>query len=323
MSGLATNDTLGAMRYLAESGKRPGASEAAGQAPVGDPNSARRPLSALEAELAERLTQSGPGPAGGYRSAQRGGARGRSALRGGGKRRVAQQLRALSPANDLAAGRWSLVHRAGVLGRPLSPDERAGKLARVLLERHGVVTRDAVEREELGSDWPLLYAHLQRMEMRGEVRRGYFVAGLPGAQFALPDAVEKLRAAQADGNDPALVVLNATDPANLYGSMESAPLAGADRLRFARLPSTHIVLADGKPVLLAEDGGERLTSMVEDGLGPVRAALKAYLERPHAPRHLVVSQWNGSAVLGSAGEALLQELGFYRSPAGMEWWAPH
>jgi len=314
MCWLATNDTLGAMRYLAESGRKPGTPEPASQAPNGNLDAARRPLSSLEAELAARLPQSRPLSAGRYRGAQWRGA----------KRRVAQRLRAGSPANDLAAGRWSLVHRAGVLGRPLSPDERAGKLARILLERHGVVTRDAVEREELGADWPLLYAHLQRMEMRGEVRRGYFVAGLPGAQFALPDAVEKLRAAgQACSNGPGLVVLNATDPANLYGSMEPAPLAGDDRLRFARLPSTHVVLSNGKPVLIAEDSGERLTAIVEDGPELVKQAVSAYLDRPHAPRHLVVSQWNGAAVLGGPGEALLQELGFYRSPAGMEWWAAH
>jgi ATP-dependent Lhr-like helicase len=314
MCGLATNDTLGAMRYLAESGRKPGAPEPASRAPDGSLEAARRPLSALEAELAARLPPSRPLSAGRSRGAQWRGA----------KRRVAQRLRVDSAANDLAAGRWSLVHRTGVLGRPLSPEERAGKLARILLERHGVVTRDAVEREELGADWPLLYAHLQRMEMRGEVRRGYFVAGLPGAQFALPDAVEKLRASGLVGsNGPGLVVLNATDPANLYGSMEPAPPAGDAGLRFARLPSTHVVLSNGKPVLLAEDSGERLTAIVEDGSELVKQALSAYLERPHAPRHLVVSQWKGGPVLGGPGEALLQELGFYRSPAGMEWWVPH
>jgi ATP-dependent helicase Lhr and Lhr-like helicase len=309
MRGLATNDTLGAMRYLAESGRKSGVPEPASHAPNENLDAAGPRLSSLEAELAARLPQSRPLSAGRYRGA---------------KRRVAQRLRAASPANDLAAGRWSLVHRAGVLGRPLSPDERAGKLARILLERHGVVTRDAVEREELGADWPLLYAHLQRMEMRGEARRGYFVAGLPGAQFALPDAVEKLRACgQVGSNAPGLVVLNATDPANLYGSIEPAPLEGGDRVRFARLPSTHLVLSNGKPVLIAEDSGERLTVIGEEGPELIKQAVNAYLDRPQAPRHLAVSQWNGAAVLGGPGEALLQELGFYRSPAGMERWAAH
>ncbi len=314
MCGLATNDTLGVMHYLAESGRRPGAAATGTLAPDGSAEAARPVLSSLEAELAVRLPRSRPPSPGRHRGA---------AWRGA-KRRVAQQLRASSPAPDLAAGRWSLIHRTGVLGRPLPAEERADRLARVLLERHGVLTRDAVEREELGADWPLLYAHLQRMEMRGDVRRGYFVAGLPGAQFALPEAVEKLRAAgEAGSEDAGPVVLNATDPANLYGSLGPAAAQGQAGPHFPRLPSTHVVLSNGKPVLIAEDGGQRLTAAEEDGPELLKQAVGAYLDRPHAPRHLIVSQWNGAPVLGGPGEALLQELGFYRSPAGMEWWAPH
>ncbi len=100
------------------------------------------------------------------------------------------------------AGRWSPVHRSAVLGTPLSAEERAARLARIALARHGVVTQEllarvesrAVNGEEQPWEWGELFGQLQRMELRGEVRRGYFIAGLSGVQYALPEAVEGLRA---------------------------------------------------------------------------------------------------------------------------------
>ena len=302
MAGLATNDSLETMRQIVQGAATP----PGGAAPA--------PRSALEAELAERLTRPRPLRSSRYREA---------------RRRVGQRLAAETQAGAGAPGRWSLVHRTSVLGRPLQPEERGEKLARALLARYGVVSRSAVEREELGGEWPLLYHQLQRMEMRGQVRRGYFVAALPGLQFALPEALERLRAgaapeavaAKADGSAGPLVLLNASDPANLYGTAESEGAAPAEEaLRFARLPSTWCVLADGRPVLIAEDGGERLTALPGNTSALVRSAVEAYMGRPEGARHMVVARWNGAPVLGSEGEEILRSLGFYRSPAGMEWW---
>ncbi len=158
------------------------------------------------------------------------------------------------------------------------------------------------------------------MELRGEIRRGYFVAGLSGLQFALPQAVEQLRAASESDE---LVVLNASDPATVFGGeLKDIPL------RFARIPSTHVVLWRGQLVLVAEDNGERLTTppdIAPPDLAPgvIGRALQAYLARPAArtARHVVVSEWNGEPVIGSEGQLLLETLGFYRAPNGMEWWA--
>ena len=116
----------------------------------------------------------------------------------------------------MPAGRWSLVHRAGALGPPASDEARAERLARILLARYGIVSRDVLEREAGAWEWQQLYRVYQRLELRGEVRRGYFVTGLSGIQFALPEAVEALRS--RDASDSAIVVLNATDPAHLLGS---------------------------------------------------------------------------------------------------------
>ncbi len=288
-AGLVTNDTLDAMRLSVRAGidVRTGPSVQAGVQPLLE-------RSELQAELAARLQSPRVPTRSRYRDA---------------KRRVAKRLRAEIPQTQWQ-GRWSLVQRASVMGPPLTEEERADKLARVLLARYGVVTRECFEREEIAADWSLLYPQFQRMEMRGEIRRGYFVEGLSGAQFALPEAVEKLRTSASA--DDALVVLNAADPANLFGGEI------ADAPRFARLPSTHVVLLRGQPIMIAEDNGERVTTKQDIDAQAIHRALQVYLARPNAPRHIVVKQWNGADVLGGEGESILHPLGLYRTPKGME-----
>src|SRR4029078_12857822 len=131
--------------------------------------------------------------------------------------------------------RWTLTHRAGILGAPLPDEERAEKWARLLLERYGIVTREILEREEI-PNLDAVYAEWQRMEWRGQARRGIFVAGMSGIQYALPEAVEQLRMRDSARRSdvPLSYVLNATDPANLFGG-------DAGNLKFARVASTHVV----------------------------------------------------------------------------------
>jgi hypothetical protein len=120
--------------------------------------------------------------------------------------------------------------------------------------------------------------------------------GLSGVQFAAKDAVELLRAPMAD----ALIVMNAADPANIADT--------------ARVASTHVVLSRGQPIVIAEDSGERIVA--HGDAETIQRALQTYVER--AARRIVVKMWNGASVRGSEGEALLQSLGFYRAPTGME-----
>jgi ATP-dependent Lhr-like helicase len=160
------------------------------------------------------------------------------------------------------------------------------------------------------------------MEVRGEVRRGYFVAGLSGMQYAIPEAVETLRATANAPSEPAeLVVLNATDPANLYGG--EAPqglIPGTDTWpRFHRVSSTHIVTANGRPVLVVEDGGVRMTAPGEVEAGVVQRAVETYLHRRGAMRRVTIESWNGEDALGGPAEAILRPLEFARVPNGLEW----
>jgi len=161
-------------------------------------------------------------------------------------------------------GRWSLVHRPGTLGPERPPEALAALVARQWLERYGVVSRDWWRRERPTIAWRAIYDELKRLEFRGEVRRGYFVRGLAGAQFALPDAVERLRevaAATHEGadEDVPFVVVAASDPANPY----SLPLDLADRDPLSRPRGTGalLVLRRGRVALSVEGRGKRVTAV--------------------------------------------------------------
>jgi ATP-dependent Lhr-like helicase len=261
-------------------------------------------------------------------------------------------------------------------------DERAGAFVQVALEHYGLLTTEIVSRfesrwtwaheapavpsvrdlweghhnqpelhgpREVTWSWGELSEQLGRMELRGEVRRGYFVSGLSGVQYALPQAVEILREAR-DGLDRSseVTLLSSLDPVNLYGgelgvsAAEAVPHRGEGEIaegqgadgnegtpkaapsfgssfRFARVASTHIVLYRGMPVLVAEDNGTRLRA-AEEGDETLREALKTYLNRPTAPRRSVLNTWNEGPVIGSRGESLLRELGATRSPTGLDYW---
>src|SRR5439155_3485550 len=112
-----------------------------------------------------------------------------------------------------SAGRWYRLPE-----RDADPTRRAAATADALLERHGVVTRGAVAAEGVPGGFAAVYKVLGALEERGAARRGYFVEGLGAAQFALPGAVDRLRALAERPDDADALVLAATDPANPYGA---------------------------------------------------------------------------------------------------------
>jgi ATP-dependent Lhr-like helicase len=114
-------------------------------------------------------------------------------------------------------------------------------VARQLLRRYGVVFRDVLARESLAQSWRDLLVQYRRMEMAGEARGGRFVSGFTGEQFALPEAVESLRAMRNKGISPGTgheVKLSATDPLNLAGVILPGP-------RIPSVPTNFLVFRDG------------------------------------------------------------------------------
>jgi hypothetical protein len=142
-------------------------------------------------------------------------------------------------------------------------------------------------------------------------------------QFALPDVVEQLRALRDDLPDVVPpVVMNACDPANLYGpTREDGPLtAQGEPLAFARVPTTYAIQHRGLPVLVAGGRGADLTTIQGVDEGTLQRALAALLDHLGRFRRRVrVETWNGAPVLGSEGQVLLEAAGFYRSYPAMEW----
>src|SRR5262249_12238743 len=134
-----------------------------------------------------------------------------------------------------------------------SPTETAHAVALQLLDRFGVVTREAVRAEGVPGGFAGVYPVLRALEESGRARRGWFVAGLGAAQFALPGAVDRLRAHRTVDEDDTsrVLVLAATDPAQPYGAALSWPEHGG---RPSRAAGAYVVLVDGECALYLERG---------------------------------------------------------------------
>jgi hypothetical protein len=171
-------------------------------------------------------------------------------------------------------GRWSLT--ATLYAAP-RPDGTPRTQAELLLERYGIVTREQVLAEGIAGGFSSLYDQFAALETLGVCRRGYFIEGLGGAQFALPGAVERLRAQRDDDAAPP-VVLAATDPAQVYGGVLKWPDTGPDGPRLARQSGAYVVLAGAEPVLYVERGGKSLHVLAEPGDERIPAALEALAE---------------------------------------------
>jgi ATP-dependent Lhr-like helicase len=206
------------------------------------------------------------------------------------------------------AGRWTRTER--LFAAP--PDRRA--LAELLLERHGIVTRDGVRAEGIPGGYGAVYAELRALETLGLCRRGYFVEGLGGAQFALGGAVERLREVREAGEEPSSLVLAAADPAQPYGAALPWPKrAGA---RAARVAGASVVLLGGEGVLYVERGGRSLVPLRDPDEEWLRPALAAVVDhvRTGRTKRLAVERFDGVPISESELLPLLVEAGFLAGP---------
>ncbi|HEX5583288.1 DEAD/DEAH box helicase [Gaiella sp.] len=210
------------------------------------------------------------------------------------------------------AGRWSLTAR--LFAAASAPADRR-PLAELLLERQGIVTRDGVRAEGITGGYGAVYGELRALETVGACRRGYFVEGLGGAQFALPGAVERLRELRKGvGDDDEPLVLAAADPAQPYGGVLPWPRRAAARA--ARVAGAHVVLLGGEAALYVERGGRSLLPLRDpdpEWLTPALDALVAWV-RSDRGRRLSVERFDGHPVVETDALPLLVDAGFLAGP---------
>ncbi|MEJ3657618.1 ATP-dependent helicase [Actinomycetes bacterium KLBMP 9759] len=234
------------------------------------------------------------------------------------------QLRAARPAlpsragPPSAGGRWALA-----VAREADPTRRAHARAEAFLERHGVLTRGALGAERVTGGFAAVYRVLRAMEDSGRVRRGYVVEGLGAAQFAVPGAIDRLRALSRPewpaAGGLASVVLAAADPAQPYGAALPWPATvGESKHRPGRKAGALVVLVEGAPVLYVERGGRSLLSFTPDRteLGAAAEALAGAVHEGWLGT-LAVERADGVGSLGSELAEVLTGAGFRVTPKGL------
>ena len=234
----------------------------------------------------------------------------RGAGRGSARRPSRRRPGRTSGVGATVGGRWSLV--ANLFFEVASATERAHARAVELLERHGVVTRETVAAESIPGGFSAIYPVLREMEEAGRIRRGYFVEGLGGAQFALPGAVDRLRAARRPEEEPRAGVLAAQDPAQPFGSVLSWPETRLGTKGLRRTVGASVVTVEGELVAYAGAKGRSITTtplVLEPRLGIVALqALRAALRG--RGRSVRVQRIDDQPVLESDLRELFVEAGF-------------
>jgi len=220
-----------------------------------------------------------------------------------------------------AAGRWSLLPM-----RESDATRRTAFAVDRMLDRHGVVTRGAVQAEGLRGGFALAYSVLARMEEAGSVRRGYVVEGLGAAQFATPATVDRVRTFSRDADAaPALaaLVLAATDPANPYGAALGWPTSlpdsasGSTAHRPGRKAGALVALVDGHLAVYLERGGKSVLTFTDEPAVLEVAAIELAAVVRARLRALRIERVNGASVFGTLLAEALQAAGFVATPQGL------
>ncbi|MCU0643552.1 MAG: hypothetical protein MUC94_04770, partial [bacterium] len=217
------------------------------------------------------------------------------------------------------SGRWSLL--------PVPKDENILQsgiieiLARQLLLRYGMICREIYELET----WQIPWREMVRLEWRGEIRRGYFVKGFSGMQFALPQAADELMTfhQKVPGysiaqNSDQMILINCCDPANFYGAASPLPVLHPlnSEWRLLRHPNNYLIIHQGIPILAIEAKGTRLTPLRDLSNDELRDALNLLPRLLDDPagwrriRSIKVELWNGQPIRNSMVVDILKEIGF-------------
>ncbi len=211
-------------------------------------------------------------------------------------------------------GRWSLT--SARVGTPPSVTEWSAAVAQQLLQRYGVVTRESVAAEWIPGGFGPVYDVLKAMEDAGRIRRGYFASGVGAAQFALPAALERLRALRDEPEKPEVLTLAATDPANPYGAILKWPETPVGARTPTRSVGAAVIVTNGACAAYLARGGRALTVYLPDD-EPARSLVARAVAGALAEHGgLLLSEING----GPPGEhplaPFLVEAGFALSALG-------
>jgi ATP-dependent Lhr-like helicase len=220
----------------------------------------------------------------------------------------------------MSEGRWALLHETEDYPVP-SPTERQAAIARQVLERYGLITRELVSSEGIPGNFAGLYPIFRAMEEAGQIRRGYFVAGLGAAQFALPGAEDRLRsiAREVAEADSVVQVLSACDPANPYGTMLRWPATRESATKPSRTAGARVLLSDGRLLAYINRNGDQWTTFLDENdtdfeLG-IRRLVGAMVDF-HAPDPIYVTLVDGVPPGESILADALRKASFSASPGG-------
>lgn len=183
--------------------------------------------------------------------------------------------------------RWFLTTSFGVLGKDVTDTERAERQARLLLQRYGILVKEWYRRENGLLPWYDIFQVLKRLEWQGEIRRGYFIAGLSGVQFALPAAVEVLEEIQTKNEESMSkpILMSTVDPALPLGGTVDWDMQDmhGNKMTIVRSPANHFVFLQDKPVLYSEIYGSRiwrLAKIPKEALDECINVFKSWLQLP-------------------------------------------
>ena len=217
-----------------------------------------------------------------------------------------------------AEGRWSLMTARA--GAKVSATESATALAQQLLARYGVLTREVAAVENITGGFSAVYDVLKALEDAGRIRRGYFASGVGATQFALPAALDLLRSLKDVPDEPEVVVLAATDPANPYGTILRWPEArsGDDRGRGpTRSAGSLVVIVNGALAAYISRGARQLLAFLPED-EPARSTTARALATTLARLGLLVHEINGLPASEHPLAPYLVEAGFSPSAMGFQ-----
>jgi ATP-dependent Lhr-like helicase len=233
-------------------------------------------------------------------------------------RAVHRTFRSRRMAPPTAEGRWSLMSARA--GAKVSATESATALAQQLLARYGVLTREVAATENIPGGFSAVYNILKALEDAGRIRRGYFASEVGATQFALPAALDLLRSLKDLPDEPDVVVLAATDPANPYGTILRWPdvRSGDDRGRApTRSAGSLVAIVNGALAAYISRGARQLLAFLPED-EPARSTTARALAATLARLGLLVHEVNGLPAAQHPLSPYLVEAGFSPSAMGFQ-----